>query len=253
MTQLVIPQGKKISVDTQGHAIYQVHANGIEIGYKLIGNGEPLLMIMGLGNTMERWPQAFISKLSEKYQLILFDNRGMGYTKTNNEAFSCSLFAEDVIGLLDALQIQSINIFGISMGSAITQELLANHPQRINKAILCGSAINGEEVIAKITEKAPQNPIIRQQIEATKKWKISLDKLTQLTNQVLVIIGTADVLVGTKASIDLASTIPGAWLIQFPNATHYIVDEIPIELAEITSLFLDINSSKQKNIKPLEK
>ncbi len=49
------PAGKKIGLDKQGNAIYQVNANGIEIGYKLIGSGEPLVMIMGLGGTMDHW------------------------------------------------------------------------------------------------------------------------------------------------------------------------------------------------------
>ncbi len=56
MTRDVQPSGKNIGKDKQGNAIYQIHTNGIEIGYKLIGSGEPLIMIMGIANTMERWP-----------------------------------------------------------------------------------------------------------------------------------------------------------------------------------------------------
>jgi len=68
--QLIQPSGKTIGSDKQSNAIYQVHANGIEIGYKLIGSGEPLVMIMGLGGTMDRWPEGVIETLSKKYQLI---------------------------------------------------------------------------------------------------------------------------------------------------------------------------------------
>jgi len=53
MAQPIQPSGETIGSDEQGNVIYQVQANGIKIGYKLIGSGEPLVMIMGLGGTME--------------------------------------------------------------------------------------------------------------------------------------------------------------------------------------------------------
>ena len=58
--QGIQPSGKTIGLDKQGNAIYQAHANGIEIGYKLIGSGEPLVMIPWLGGTMDRWPREVI-------------------------------------------------------------------------------------------------------------------------------------------------------------------------------------------------
>ena len=69
--QNIQPSGKRIGLDKQGNAIYQVHANGIKIGYKLIGSGEPLVMIMGTGGTMDHWPREVIEALSKKYQLII--------------------------------------------------------------------------------------------------------------------------------------------------------------------------------------
>src|SRR5664279_586776 len=68
--QPIQPSGKSLGPDKQGNAIYQIHANGIEIGYKLIGSGEPLVMIMGLGGTMSVWPREVLETLSKKYQLI---------------------------------------------------------------------------------------------------------------------------------------------------------------------------------------
>ncbi len=84
----VSPVGEKIAEDAQGHAIYQVEGNGIRIGYKLIGSGEPLLLLTGLGCTMDRWAPEFIEEASRKYQLIIMDNRGMGYTTDNGVKFT---------------------------------------------------------------------------------------------------------------------------------------------------------------------
>ena len=69
--QDVQPSGEKIGLDKEGNAIYQINSNGIKIGYKLIGSGEPLVMIVGLGNTMDLWPKEAIDALSKEYQLIL--------------------------------------------------------------------------------------------------------------------------------------------------------------------------------------
>src|SRR5665647_2270039 len=104
--QNVQPTGKLIGQDKQSNPIYQVHANGIDIAYKLIGSGEPLVMIPGMGNLMDRWPESVVAQLSKKYQLIILDNRGMGLTSANDTVFTYKLFADDVIGLLDALGVK---------------------------------------------------------------------------------------------------------------------------------------------------
>jgi len=244
------PCGKKVGQDQRGNAIYQIRANGIEIGYKLIGSGEPLLMIMGIANTMERWPSALIETLSMNHQLILLDNRGIGYSTANDEEFTHKLFADDVIGLLDALKIKKINVFGVSMGSVITQELLLEYPQRFNKAIICATSIDGSNVTAAIKDRTPKDPIAQRQLKAVIHWKTPLDKVSRITNPVMLVVGTSDAVVGVASSKTLASTIPGAWLVQFTNASHLLVDEAPIELAKITLAFLDIKTMNKNCDKP---
>jgi len=236
--QNIQPSGKKI---VAGNAIYQVSANGIKIGYKLIGSGEPLVMIMGLGGTMDQWPPEIIEALSKKYQLIILDNRGMGYTTTNDVTFTYKLFADDVIGLLNALQVKKANVLGFSMGGTITQELLLKYPQRFNKAIIYATSTDGSNVVKAL--EAPINPTVLRQIEATTRWKTPLDKLPLITNQVMLIVGTSDTTVGVESSKTLSSAIPGAWLVQFKNATHLLMFEVPTEFAKIVLTFLDINET----------
>lgn len=237
--QGIQPSGKKIGLDKQGNAIYQVHANGIEIGYKLIGSGEPLVMIMGTGGTMDHWPREVIEALSKKYQLIIPDNRGMGYTTANDVTFTYKLYADDVIGLLTALGVKKVNVLGFSMGSKITQELLLEYPQRLNKAVIYATSTDGSTV----PKLAFDDPTILRQMEATSHWKTPLDKLPLITNQVMLVVGTADTVVGVESSKTLASAIPGAWLVQFKNATHNLIFEAPTEFARIVLTFLDINET----------
>lgn len=233
------PSGKKIGLDKQGNAVYQVPANGIKIGYKLIGSGEPLVMIMGTGGTMDHWPREVIEALSKKYQLILPDNRGMGYSTANDVTFTYKLYADDVIGLLDALGLKKANVLGYSMGSKITQELLLEYPQRLNKAVIYATSIDGSTV----PKIAFDDPIILRQMEATRHWKTPLDKLPLITNQVMLIVGTADDVARVESSKMLASAIPGAWLVQFKKGTHLLIFEAPTEFARIVLTFLDINET----------
>jgi pimeloyl-ACP methyl ester carboxylesterase len=237
------PVGKLIGQDKQSNPIYRVHANGIDIAYKLIGAGEPLVLIPGMGNLMDRWPESVVAQLSKKYQLIILDNRGMGLTTANDTVFTYKLFADDVIGLLDALGVKKANVLGFSMGSVITQELLLEYPQRVLKAVLYGTSIDGSDVVQAVKGKAFTDPIILRQVEATSHWKPSLEKERAIANQVMLIIGTADTVVGIADSKKLASIIPGVWLIQFKNATHHLMDEATAEFTRIVLTFLEINET----------
>ncbi|MFH1059037.1 MAG: alpha/beta hydrolase [Pseudomonadota bacterium] len=250
--QNIQPAGKAIGVDKQGHAIYQVSANGIQIGYKLIGSGDPLVMIMGLGGTMEHWPELVIDTFAKTRQLILLDNRGMGHTTNNEVTFTYKLFADDVIGLLDALGIKKTDVLGFSMGSTITQELLLQYPGRFKKAIIYATstdgsnvskALKGDNVSKAMKGASPTNQTILRQLEATTHWKTPQDKLPLITNQVMLMVGTSDTVVGTESSKTIAAAIPGAWLVQFKNATHHLVFEAPSEFSKIVLTFLDINET----------
>ena len=241
--QDIQPSGKSLGLDGQGNAIYQVHANGIDIGYKLIGSGKPLVMIMGLGGKMNWWPQELIEMLSKKHQLILLDNRGMGYSTANDATFSCKLFAGDVMGLLDSLGVQKANVLGFSMGSMVAQELLLEYPERFNKVIIYATTTDGSNVAKALRRKTSDDPTILRQIEAIDRWKTPLNKLPLISNPVMLIVGTSDSMVGVESSKTLASAIPGAWLVQFKNASHSLMNEKPARFATIVSTFLDIEET----------
>ena len=197
----IVPVGEKIAVDAKGHDIYQISANGIKIGYKLIGTGEPLLLITGLGATMERWEPQFIEEASKKYQLILMDNRGMGYTTDNGQQFTYRLFAQDVIGLMDSLEVKKTNVLGYSQSSVTTQNLLLYYSERFNKAIIHATSIDGKAVATALKHMAlPDNPTIKKQLQAAMTWKAPLEKMSLIKNQVMLLVGTADTVVGTKSS-----------------------------------------------------
>lgn len=243
LAQQIQPAGEIVGRDSEGHAIHLVHANGIDIGYKLVGSGPPLVMIMGLGGTIEHWSPQIVAALAKDYQLIMPDNRGMGHTTANETTFTYRLFADDVIGLLDALGIQKTHVLGYSMGSTITQELLLTYPQRFAKAIIHATSTDGSHVAAVFKGRTIDNPTVARQIEATTHWKTPMDRIAAVTNQVMFVVGTADTVVFPESSKELAAAVPGAWLVQFKNATHGLMYETPAGFSRIVLTFLDTDET----------
>ena len=103
----------------------KVHVGDIDIGYKIFGKGDPILLITGAnGVRMDLWNPVLLSQLSSNHTVIIFDNRGVGNTTAGIKVFSIKQFANDTSGLLDALNIKKpVDVLGWSMGSFIAQEL----------------------------------------------------------------------------------------------------------------------------------
>ncbi|MDP3854313.1 alpha/beta fold hydrolase [Phenylobacterium sp.] len=133
----------------------QITANGIPLHYEAHGpeTGEPLLLIMGLGAQMTRWPAEFVAELAGRgYRVVQYDNRDVGLSHKFDEAgapdmpevykalmsgqkppvpYLVSDMAADGVGLMDALGFERAHIVGASMGGMIAQNLAAEHPGRV--------------------------------------------------------------------------------------------------------------------------
>ena len=111
--------------------------NGIDIYYEVYGSGEPLLLITGLGGSIIDWLYQ-IPPLSRHFQVIAIENRGAGRTEKPEE-HSIELYAQDCVALLDHLSIPSANVFGISMGGMIGQQMALDHRERVRSLILAAT------------------------------------------------------------------------------------------------------------------
>ncbi|MDR9458607.1 MAG: alpha/beta hydrolase [Dehalococcoidia bacterium] len=116
-----------------------VKVGDINIYYEVHGDGEPLLLIMGLGSDMTSWIFQ-IPEFSRKYQVIAFDNRGVGRSDAPDVPYSTAMMAGDTAGLLDALGVERAHIMGLSMGGMIAQELALRYPKRVKSLILAATA-----------------------------------------------------------------------------------------------------------------
>jgi pimeloyl-ACP methyl ester carboxylesterase len=130
----------------------KVHVGDIDVAYKIFGKGNPILLISGSGNVMDVWPTHFLKELALNHTVIVFDNRGVGNTTTGNKPFSIQQFANDTVGLLDALEIQKTDVLGFSMASFVAQQLTLTHPERVSRLVLYGASCGGHESITQTQE-----------------------------------------------------------------------------------------------------
>jgi 3-oxoadipate enol-lactonase len=122
----------------------KVELAGTELNYERAGAGEPLLLIQGMSANHMAWGRPFASLLEQSFEVISFDNRGIGLSRPVTEAFSIAEMAADTAGLLDALEIESAHVLGISMGGMIAQELALAHPEKLRSLTLGCTYCGGE-------------------------------------------------------------------------------------------------------------
>ena len=115
-----------------------VISNGIRIHYEERGRGDPLILIMGLGAPGSRW-EDHAAAYERHFRCILVDNRGAGASERPPGPYTTRKMADDTAGLMTALGIENGNIAGISMGSAIAQELALAYPKKVRSLVLVSS------------------------------------------------------------------------------------------------------------------
>lgn len=109
--------------------------NGVNLYYQVEGQGEPLVLIQGFGGGHEGW--FFQTRAFKKhYRVITFDNRGIGKTDKSPTPYTIRTMADDTIGLMDHLGIDSAHVLGMSLGGMVAQEVAIDYRDRVKKLVL---------------------------------------------------------------------------------------------------------------------
>jgi 3-oxoadipate enol-lactonase len=108
---------------------------GVKIYWEEHGEGEPLVLIMGLASTIDLWHRTR-PVMAQHYRTILIENRGVGRSDVPPPPYSIATMASDVAAVMDAAGIERARVFGISMGGMIAQEFTLNYPERVQSLVL---------------------------------------------------------------------------------------------------------------------
>lgn len=124
-----------------------------KIHYESFGQGEPLLFIMGIAADHMAWKKQ-IEFFSNKYKVIVFDNRGSGQSDKPAFPYTIPSLVKDTTNLLDHLDIKKADVVGLSMGGMVAQELAINFPERIKKVILVNTYCQPIQTIKEFVKKS---------------------------------------------------------------------------------------------------
>ena len=152
------------SVNMQDIPLEKVRVGDIDIAYKMIGKGDPILLYNGASDGMDAWDPSFLKGLSN-HTVIVFDSRGIGNTTTGSKPYTMQQLANDTAGLMDALKIKQADVFGYSLGGEIAQQFTVNYPEKVNRIIIVAATCGGKDSIPKPPEfKKLQSEIVNKSL-----------------------------------------------------------------------------------------
>ncbi|MGH3152981.1 MAG: alpha/beta fold hydrolase [Streptosporangiaceae bacterium] len=230
------------------------------VGYRVVGSGPPLVMVMGYSGTMEVWDPRFVDALAKRYRVVIFDNAGIGQTQALPAPLTIDAMADQTSALIDALGLGRPDVLGWSMGGMIAQTLAVLHPAQVHRLVLCATfpgtgtaVVPSQAAVSALTDgnaqpylypadqaqaydafvaataaypaaSAASAAIIAAQGSASLKWFAGTDPAGRRTARIavstLIADGTADRIDAVANDHALAKLIPAAQLVLYPDAGH---------------------------------
>mgnify|MGYP002400230985 CR=1 FL=1 len=226
----------------------KVRVNDIAMNYEVQGEGEPLVLIGGLGTDISVYGR-MVRQFSEKYRVLVFDNRGVGFTDKPDIPYTIEMMADDTAGLMAALGIGKAHVLGISLGGRIAMALALRHPDRVMKLVLTATFASqppnklprSYHAVKRITALAapfrkkaqPYYAFVRQ-LEASRGF-VCADRLGDIGTPTLILHGLKDSIAPFHLAEELHSGIKGSTLISFPGGHAFTLMQRERFLREVSA------------------
>ncbi|MBW2230428.1 MAG: alpha/beta fold hydrolase [Deltaproteobacteria bacterium] len=120
------------------------NVSGRKLYYETHGDFEapgarPLVLVMGMAGSCRGWLPLQVPDFAPTRPVLIFDHRGVGQSDDDGRAFTTADLARDTVGLLDALELEKVDLLGTFMGGMTAQEIALLAPDRLGKLILVGT------------------------------------------------------------------------------------------------------------------
>ncbi len=245
--------GQYPAVSINATPVKYVHVNGVDLAYREYGSGEPILLQEGFGATMDTaWNETFLGILATKYHVYTYDYRGVGYSGNYTGTPTIAQYADDAAALMSALGYSSMNVYGESMGSTVSQQLVIDHPERVRKlgldSVTYSIRLPETQVLFNLIQSVANNttpePLgIQKEAFANLAWNGSWNNLSGIQQNTMLVVGTADVLTPQTVTVQIAGQINGSWLVRFKDLPHIGSRYAPVEYGENALDFFGMNES----------
>ena len=235
------------------------------------GAGPALILVAGTGGSVASWPEPVLARLAVDHHVIAVDLFGMGFSERSEEfTYGFGLWSRQLVSLLDTLGIERASVVGHSLGGTVVIFFAANHPDRVERVVLAGSAISipwwfpvlmvpgpGELFLASHEVFGPTfSPAHR--AEALAAYRIPgtraallhyvrhsipearelLPAVAAVRAPVLQLHGTADEEVSFSAAERLQTQLHDSRLVAIEGAGHYLMVDAPERFASEVETFL---------------
>jgi pimeloyl-ACP methyl ester carboxylesterase len=241
------------------------------VGYRVVGSGPPLVLIMGYGWTMEDWDPRLVHLLALHNRVVMFDNSGVGRTQPLPVPLTIDAMADQTSALITTLGLGRPDVLGWSMGGTIAQALAVLHPAQVRRLVLCatypgtGAAVgpsatarsagsdfpanqgNAFNAFKAVIAEYPAAPAVSAGTKAAQglaesDWLVGIDaaghKVARISVPTLIADGTDDQLVPVANDYALARLIPRARLVLYPDAGHGFLFQDITPFASLAESFL---------------
>jgi 3-oxoadipate enol-lactonase len=118
-------------------------ANGLSLYFERAGSGPPLLFISGTGGDLRVKPNVFDGPLAKSFDLLAYDQRGLGQTEKRDRPYSMADYADDAAALMADQGWDEALVIGASFGGMVAQELAIRHPERVTRLVLACTSPGG--------------------------------------------------------------------------------------------------------------
>ncbi|WP_321505532.1 alpha/beta hydrolase [uncultured Methanoregula sp.] len=251
-----------VTVSIANTPVQYKDVNGVRLAYWEWGSGEPVLLLEGFSSmvandstTSAPWNETFLTILSSKYHVYAYDHRGMGYSSMNNVTPTIPIYADDAAGMIKALGYDSMNVYGESMGSSTAQQLVIAHPEVVRKLILDSNSYSANipecqvlhATLLQVANDTSASPGLRAEANANLAFNGTWNGLSGINKDVMLVVGTADIITPQPVSVQMAGQINGSWVVRFKGLPHIGNRNAPVQYGENAVYFLSTNESPLGN------
>jgi pimeloyl-ACP methyl ester carboxylesterase len=218
-----------------------LHINGISLYYQVYGQGEPLLLMHGGNGSSENF-RAMLPELMKHFQVITPDSRAHGRSTDSDKPLSYRQLVDDMVGLLDALRIDSVYAGGWSDGAGTGLHMAIYHPNRVSALILTPVDLSAEALSDIFWEDAKaRNWNIPNKLATwwSTRTSPSEEELSRIEVPTLIIAGQDEQYIKHDYFKRWHQVIPNSELVWIPEASHFLVYEKPDEVNQAILSFLN--------------